>query len=274
MNEGSWSKMFAVALLLHIFMLAAFTFTIRKPAKRIDLPYYSVNLVTEGGGGSLAQATGKGAAVAPSAPIPKAKREPLKKRNEPDKSKKVKAVPAPKTKEQPVASTKERSLAPKVKNTREISSTTEEVESLDDKIRQMKKRQQYFDVVGASRDTATPKGQGSSGTQPGVGSGSGIGSGSGSVEGRYASEVWDRIQEAWSVPTMLANKRDLQSKVTIKIRKDGRIVEWTFDERSTSRVYDESIARALKSIDRVPPIPSSMGTDDIEISFRVLPPRR
>jgi colicin import membrane protein len=65
--------------------------------------------------------------------------------------------------------------------------------------------------------------------------------------------------------------KTLETVVTIRIRKDGRIVDINIEKRSGNRVFDESILRVLRSVDPLPPIPSSLNTDSLEIGFRFLP---
>ena len=70
---------------------------------------------------------------------------------------------------------------------------------------------------------------------------------------------------------MASFKKDLETVVTIRIRKDGRIVDVNVEKRSGNRVYDESILRVLRSVDPLPPIPDSLNTDALEIGLRFLP---
>jgi TonB family protein len=102
------------------------------------------------------------------------------------------------------------------------------------------------------------------------GGASGSKGGSGSASDAYATEVWGKIREAWRPPP--SAKSDLLTFVTIKIRKDGRITDWQIDQRSGSRIYDEAVTRTLRSVSDLPPIPPSLNTDSIELSFTFHPP--
>jgi outer membrane biosynthesis protein TonB len=274
MKEENWYKMFVVALLLHVVLIAAFSVPLRKAARKIDLSYYSVNLVTDVGGPENGAVQGS----APVLPAGKKASPPAPaKKTQPVERAKAKPILQPKEKERSIAPTKatatppEKAVPPKKEIPQPQTASTDEVKTLDEKIRAMRKRTQYMDVGGNSGEGSTTGTQNTPGTSTGLGSSSGPG---GSLEAKYAATVWEKIQDVWSVPSLLASKKDLQSKLTIRVRKDGRIVEWIFDERSSSRVYDESIVRALKSVEKVPPIPDSFNTDVIEISYRVLPPKR
>ena len=97
MREESWYKWFFVAMLVHALILVAFSVSIKRPPRKIDIPYYSVNLVGEIG---EAGPEPKAALSAPPAP-------PANKAVEPSKPK---PLPQPKEKERVVSTSKERSL--------------------------------------------------------------------------------------------------------------------------------------------------------------------
>ena len=62
MREESWYKWFFVAMLFHCLILVAFSVTIKRAPRRIEIPYYSVNLV-----GDIGSPETKAAAPAPPA---------------------------------------------------------------------------------------------------------------------------------------------------------------------------------------------------------------
>jgi TonB family protein len=157
------------------------------------------------------------------------------------------------------------------KEPRKETPTKEELSRLEDRIREMKRRAEYLDV-SKSKTPASTAGTGSAGIGSGL-SGAGDG-GSRALDPamqRYILGVWEKIKDSWGLPGMASFKKDLVTKVTIKIRKDGRIVDISMDERSGNKVYDESILRVLRSVDPLPPLPASLNTDAIEIGFRFVP---
>jgi TonB family protein len=247
MKEENWYKMLIVSALLHVFIIGAFSITLPKHRKKFDMPYYSVNLVGDIGG----------RAGSASIPGPAAKAEPKKEPAKPQKqAAKEKPLPQPE---------KARSIAPTTK--KEVAKTTrDEVKSLAERIRELKRKTQYMEVTGSRTGTA---GRGSGSGLPTSGSGGG-GSAMNPVLQRYYLEVWEIIQSKWSPPG-LSIKKNLETKVSIKIRKDGRIVDIEVDEPSGNRIYDESVNRALRSIDTLPPIPASLG-DSLDIGFAFHPP--
>ncbi len=252
MREESWYKWFFVAMLIHACILAAFSLSIKTSPRKLDIPYYSVNLVGD---------IGSGAAPAP----PAAKTIPAPKTAEP---KKEKPLPQPKEKERLVSTTKERSLTPAKKKDVPESTTKDDVRRLserikqmsseastEEKIRQMERHVQYLDVVAGSKGGAP----GPKGGAPGD-----------SALARYQAEVINRITDSWRPPP--SAKGDLQTLVTITIRKDGRITDWQVDQRSGNRVYDETVARALRSVSDLPPIPPSLNMDSVQLSYDFHPP--
>lgn len=271
MKEESWYKMFFVALLLHAILIGIFSVPFQKAARRLDFSFYSVNLVTDVGDGPLGAGPKSKAGPAASLPAKKQPSPPPVKKVEKTLPAKERPITKPTEKERSISTTKERTLTPKKSTTppEPQGPTRDEVKSLDDKISQMRNRNHYMDVAGKSKEGSATKGPSTPGT--GFGSG-GVGTGGGTIEEKYAQDVWDKIESIWAIPTVLSTRKDLKCKLTVKIRKDGRIMDWTIDERSNSRMYDESIVRALRAVDRVPPIPEALGEDSIEISFNVLPP--
>lgn len=259
MSEANWYKMVVISVLLHILIIGVFSVPIKKSGKKID-HYYSINLVGDMGGsagqaGKMAAPATPAEAKKPSVPAPQKKEEP----------KKAKPVPV-KEKERAVSSTKEKSLVPVKKNVPETT-TKDEVKSLDQRIRELKKRNQhqYMDVAGKG---SSGKGDSSSGLPTSSGGGSRP---LDPAVQKYMLAVWERIQEAWHTPG-LAFKKNLETVVSIRIRKDGRIVDVDVEQRSGNRVYDESVLRVLRGIDALPPIPAALNTDSLEIGFNFHPP--
>jgi TonB family protein len=248
MREENWYKMFFIALLLHVFIIGAFSIPFKKTTKAIDLSSYSVNLV-----GDITPAAGM---TEPAREATKPAPPPAQKPAEPKKTKLAE-------KEKVVIGRKERSLTPVKKKEVPETLTKDEARSLDQRIRQMRSHIQYLDVAAKSPG----KGQGSTGF-PGSSMG---GSSIDPALQRYYADVWEAIQNAWHSPNLSATK-NLVTVVSIRIRKDGKISDWTIEKGSGNRVYDESVSRALRSIDALPPIPPSFNADYLEIGFNFHPP--
>ncbi|OPY02127.1 MAG: hypothetical protein A4E60_01270 [Syntrophorhabdus sp. PtaB.Bin047] len=258
MSEEAWTKMLVVSLALHIIVLGVFSIPIKFPSKKIDLSSaYSVNLV--GSAGGLGGEPGGPKAAVKSKPEPKPDKPApvVKEKKVPPKK------PQPIQKEDDAVSLSKKKVPPKTKTTKE------EVDRLEERIRNIRKKTDYIDVAKA--------GSGGSGG-PGRGTGAGIGlPGSGGGSGapldpamqKYLLDVYEKIKNAWNVPGTA--KKELETIVTIKVRKDGRITDINIEKRSGNRVYDESVLRVLRAVEPLPTIPQSLNADSLEIGFRFVP---
>ena len=252
MSEEAWYKMLAASLALHILVVASFSIPVKWSKKKIDLSSsYSVNLVGSAGnlGGSGPSRAASEPRQKPEKPVPAVKEKKL-----PPKK------PEPKQKEDDAVSISKKKVPPKTR------ATKEEVDRLQERIKNIRKKTDYIDVAKAGGGGGTGKG---SGGLPFSGSGSG--QALDPAMQKYLLDIWEKIKNAWNVPGMASQKKNLETIVTLKIRKDGRIVDISIEKRSGNRVYDESILRVLRAVEPLPPIPASLNMDNIEIGFRFLP---
>ena len=88
---------------------------------------------------------------------------------------------------------------------------------------------------------------------------------------RYLASLRDKIESSWNIPFISSQKKNLEVNATIKIRKDGRIVDINIEKRSGNRVYDESVVRVLRMIDPLPPLPPSVDEDPLEVDLTLRP---
>ena len=86
---------------------------------------------------------------------------------------------------------------------------------------------------------------------------------------KYHMDVLDKIKEAWRMPA--ASKKDLETIMVIKIRRDGIVVDINPEKTSGNRPYDESIRRAIKAAEPLPRIPATIKEDSVELGFRFRP---
>jgi len=150
------------------------------------------------------------------------------------------------------------------------TTTKEELSRLNDRIKEIRKRTDYLDVSRARGSAGSPGKTGGSGYGL-PGSSEGGSRPMDPVSQQYILGIWEKIKNSWGLPGMSSFKKDLETIVTVRIRKDGRIVDINIEKRSGNRVYDESILRVLRSVDPLPPIPASLNMDTMEIGFRFLP---
>ncbi len=261
MREEAWYRMLVVSLAVHIVLIGAFSFTFpggRRKAPSIST-YYSVNLV---GGLTSQPAGGEGKGTVPE------KHSAPPKPTPPSPAKETKAVKTPPQKPLPVKEEKSVSLSKKrvVEKTPTAAPSKQDISHLEDRLREMRKRSAPLDVTGSRG--------GAGGTGPGGLPVSGSGEGGRALDPateRYLVSVWNKIKSAWALPGMSSQKKNLETIVTIRIRKDGRIVDVNMERRSGNRLYDETVMRVLRSVDPLPSIPDSLNTDELEVGFRFLP---
>jgi TonB family protein len=267
MKEEAWFKMLVVSTILHVFLIAAFCIPIKKSSKKNDLSSYSVNLVGDPGAGTWGGGEGRISEPAQQKKLPEVKTaKPVPEK----KPVTVRAKPKLERKEKEATVSLSKKKAPPKDTKTSETTTKDELSRLHERIKEIRKRSDYLDV-SQSRG---------SGGSPGKTGGSGYGL-PGSSEGgsrpmdpvsqQYILGIWEKIKNSWGLPGMSSFKKDLETIVTIKIRKDGRIVDINIEKRSGNRIYDESILRVLRSVDPLSPIPASLNMDTMEIGFRFLP---
>ena len=186
MSEATWYKMLAVSFVLHIVFVVSFSIPFKSTKKRIDLSAsYSVNLVggTGGGGGGQKETAKPEAKKIPEKPVPAAKE--------------TKPVPA---KNKPIPIKKEDLVSLSKKKVPEKPVTTkDELEQLQNKIQNLRKKTEYLDVAKSARSGAATSG-GTSGAGGFLGAGEGGGGIVDPVLQKYHMDVMDRIKEVWRMP--------------------------------------------------------------------------
>lgn len=264
MTEKLWNRMLILSLALHLVVIAGFSVPFGKGVKKLD-PFrqsYSVGLVGDIGGG----ATGGGVTreVTPKRPekVEKQTPQPAVKKPVPAKVK-----PQVQPKENDV-----RSIAPKRLPAKETPPTPskDEVKRVDEKIREMRRQAEQQEASGYGKE-------GREGT--GRGAGSALGTGTGEGGGRpidpalykYLLSIREKIENAWHIPFSASARKNLEARVTIRIRRDGRITDISMDKRSGNRIFDESVLRVLRAIDPLPSIPPAVKEEPLEVELLLKP---
>jgi colicin import membrane protein len=266
MKEETWFKMLVFSAILHFVVIGAFSIPIKTSHRKFEsLSSYSVNLV-----GSLGSSADPGG-VQKQKTVVEPKRMPSK----PEHPTKIKKPVPSRAKPVPVRKEKEAVSLSKKKVPAKDTTTSEEMTRLEDRLKEIKKRTDYLDITQKKMEAGSTK-AGTTAGKAGTGSGLPFASEGGTrvldpATQKYMLEIWEKIRDAWGLPGMSSFKKNLETVVTIKVRKDGRIVDIGIEKRSGNRIYDESILRVLRAVDPLPPIPSSLNTDSMEIGFRFLP---
>jgi TonB family protein len=207
---------------------------------------------TGGGGGAQKVASVPEAKKIPGKPVPAVKE--------------TKPVPA---KNKPIPIKKEDLVSLSKKNVPEkAAATKEDLDQLQKKIQNLKKKTEYLDVAKSARSGSATSG-GTSGAGGLLGSGEGGGGIVDPLMQKYHMDVLDKIKEVWRMPA--ASKKDWETIMVIKIRRDGTVVDIIPEKPSGNRPYDESILRAIKAAAPLPRIPTSIKEDSLELGFRFRP---
>jgi colicin import membrane protein len=84
-------------------------------------------------------------------------------------------------------------------------------------------------------------------------------------------EVEEWVKSNWSFPVALEREKDLEATVLLLVKRDGTIAKTRFLKRSSNSIFDESVARAIKRSDPLPPFPEGYkkSQDEIEITFNL-----
>jgi len=88
----------------------------------------------------------------------------------------------------------------------------------------------------------------------------------------YYSLIWAKIKESWTLPeNLLKEKVDLETIIVLIIDKDGKIKKSWFEKKSGNDLYDQMAMRATKKAEPLPPIPSELNENTLEVGIRFFP---
>jgi TonB family protein len=84
----------------------------------------------------------------------------------------------------------------------------------------------------------------------------------------YYAEIWARIRGQWSLPQGILPKSNVETVINVRILRNGAVVDVGFERKSGNRYFDDSAMRAIKKASPLPPLPSWIRGNDIEIGIR------
>ncbi len=83
----------------------------------------------------------------------------------------------------------------------------------------------------------------------------------------YYNEIWKRIRSLWAIPEGLTSS-SLSTVYSIRIGRDGRIVDVWMEDGSGNGAFDDSALRAIRKADPLPPIPDKYKDITMDVGIR------
>jgi colicin import membrane protein len=259
-GEMRWSRMVVLSVFFHValfvtVLLAPESFSTRRPLGGI---VYEVDLVEMPGGGPSKVRTNPTLKEESKSAIPKDTKAKRIEENVPKQEKPL--IIAKKTTEKEVAPTKKPEVSP-----------SELIEKAISKIEKKVKSEEHLDqalskIEQKTADKASDAGAGREGVEKGGGGGA-----PGKVSPLYVMEVWSLIKSNWAYPASMESKKDLEAVVVIMVKSDGTIMKTSFEKRSASPLFDDSVMKAVERSNPFPPFPEGYkrSYDEIGLTFNL-----
>jgi TonB family protein len=92
----------------------------------------------------------------------------------------------------------------------------------------------------------------------------------------YVRQVMPIMASAWKCPQEFLSRNDLSAFVTVKIDKDGKVLDVWLEKTSRNGRFDEAALAAARSVNSLPPPPPiavSRGNHTMTVGFRFSPPK-
>lgn len=85
----------------------------------------------------------------------------------------------------------------------------------------------------------------------------------------YYTLVYQALYDAWQQPGMLSRSAGLATTVVIRVQRDGAITSRTMLRSSGNAIMDQSVMDAVRSVNRLRPLPAAWGGlyKDISVDF-------
>jgi TonB family protein len=89
---------------------------------------------------------------------------------------------------------------------------------------------------------------------------------------KYYSKIWQKIKNEWTLSeNRLQEMAGLETIITVKIGRDGKVQKLCYEKRSGNALYDDMAWRAIYKAEPFPPFPSEIKEDTVEIGIRFMP---
>jgi len=248
-----WSPMLVVSILFHLTFFSIILFVPESfPSRSIGGVVYEVDLVEMPSGGSLK--------LHEMGPIKEAKGEAIAK-----KDKQAKRIPTLKKEEKPLVIAKrtiEKKSSP-IKKPKVSSS-----QLIERAISRIERKVKSDGETHVDRAISRLESKVSSRFGSGLSGGQAL---SGIPIRLYQMEVENWIKSHWSYPVAVQSTRNLETTVLLKVKMDGTILKTWFKKRSSNRIFDQSVLKAIEKSDPLPPFPEGYkkSYEDFEITFNL-----
>jgi colicin import membrane protein len=257
--EIKWSPMVVLSVVLHLAIFSIVLFVPEAmPTRRFEGVVYSVNLVEMPPKVNVKRKGNRSPTVKKGKRV--AKKSSQAKRITVQEKKKKPVVIAKRTVETKTPTIKK----PKVSSSELIDRAVSKIEKkvkTEEKVKTEKENHVEEAISRLKSEVGTPAGPGPQ-----------VGSPVGAIPIQmYQMEVEGRIKGNWSYPVALQSEEDLEAIVVVTVKRDGSILKTEMKKRSSDTVFDESVLRAVKRSDPLPPFPEGYkeSYDEIEIKFNL-----
>jgi colicin import membrane protein len=265
MGGNRWGIMLTISIILHLSVFSAVLLLPGIiPSKNDDNVVYEVDLVEMPSAGIQTQAPSASNSEAPAE-----KPDTTAKRINSNEEKKVPIQVIPvkkknviiKKEEQPSSKVVEDAISKLKKKVK-----PEDINHLDNAISKLEKK---------TKSEENHLGQAMSQLQNKAGGGASKSesSGTGAIDSLamtiYKQSVKSHIQDNWTYPVAMQNRKDLEVTVSLKIREDGNIMKYEFVKKSGDSNFDQSVLKAIEKSNPIPSFPEGYVKtyDDFEFKF-------
>ena len=269
-------RMFFVSLVLHGLAISALFFLPNLSSTRTFYsPVYSVRLVTPP---PAPEAKSEGAQPAPAVPaVPASPPVAVEKPKAKEKEKPVSLAPKkeePKKeepkKEEPKKEDSEKKITEAIDRLRQ-KRESKNLESTIEKIRSEKESRQVESAIEGIRKKVTIGSKGAvESHEPSSG---GASTDVMTIKHKlYYNLIWKKIRSGWVLPdAALAGQKNLEAIIGIRISPNGQIEDIQFEKKSGNPIFDESVLRAIKKANPLPPLPPGFEGERFDVGVRFTP---
>lgn len=91
------------------------------------------------------------------------------------------------------------------------------------------------------------------------------------VESQHFAAIINKLQPYWSLPEYKDWDPALVAIIVIQVEKDGTISKQFFEKKSGDKFFDQFVLKTLQKASPLPPIPTALQKDRLEIGLRFRP---